>query len=89
VKLEEWDLIGPKAFVIFPNMALLAGFLSGMLGIGGGMIINPLLIEIGMHPQVNFVTFPCFVFHVFSDDSNKLSFRRAKLKSTEPVAFMS
>lgn len=48
-------MIGPRAFVIFPSMALLAGFLGGMLGIGGGMIINPLLIEIGMHPQVRFV----------------------------------
>ena len=52
MKPEEWDLVGPRAFVIFPSMALLAGFLGGMLGIGGGMIINPLLIEIGMHPQV-------------------------------------
>jgi len=41
-------------------MALLAGFLGGMLGIGGGMIINPLLIEIGMHPQVCFAPFHAF-----------------------------
>jgi uncharacterized membrane protein YfcA len=49
---EEWDLIGPRAYILFPGMALLAGFLGGMLGIGGGMILNPMLIEIGMHPQV-------------------------------------
>ena len=30
----------------------MAGLLGGMLGVGGGMIINPLLTELGMHPQV-------------------------------------
>lgn len=59
---EEWDLIGPRAFVIFPSMAMLAGFLGGMLGIGGGMIINPLLIEIGMHPQLTAATTAFMVF---------------------------
>ncbi|KAG0581448.1 hypothetical protein KC19_4G252700 [Ceratodon purpureus] len=59
---EEWDLVGPRAFVIFPSMALLAGFLGGMLGIGGGMIINPLLIEIGMHPQLTAATTAFMVF---------------------------
>ncbi len=61
---EEWDLIGPRAFVVFPSMAVLAGFLGGMLGIGGGMIINPLLIEIGMHPQVFIVTFLSIFFQL-------------------------
>jgi uncharacterized membrane protein YfcA len=40
------------AYILFPTMAFLAGMLGGMLGIGGGMIINPVLIEVGMHPQV-------------------------------------
>lgn len=63
LQLEEWDVIGPRAFVLFPSMALLAGFLGGMLGIGGGMIINPMLIELGMHPQVLSCTFH-HAFHV-------------------------
>lgn len=41
-----------RALTVFPGMALVAGLLGGMLGIGGGMIMNPLLIETGMHPQV-------------------------------------
>lgn len=36
----------------FPLVALLAGLAAGMLGIGGGMVIGPLFIEIGMEPQV-------------------------------------
>lgn len=50
---EEVDVLaGAGAYTLFPTMALLAGMLGGMLGIGGGMIINPMLIEVGMHPQV-------------------------------------
>ncbi|KAJ8605333.1 hypothetical protein CTAYLR_002384 [Chrysophaeum taylorii] len=36
----------------FPKVALLAGIAAGLLGIGGGMIIGPLFLEIGIEPQV-------------------------------------
>ena len=36
----------------FPKTALLAGVTAGLLGIGGGMIIGPLFLSIGMEPQV-------------------------------------
>jgi len=36
----------------FPTVSLLAGVAAGLLGIGGGMVIGPLFIEIGMQPQV-------------------------------------
>jgi hypothetical protein len=36
----------------FPVTALNAGLAAGLLGIGGGMVIGPLFIEIGMQPQV-------------------------------------
>ena len=62
VAQDEVDVLGGAgAYTLFPTMALLAGMLGGMLGIGGGMIINPMLIEVGMHPQVHSVT-PIFVF---------------------------
>ena len=32
--------------------SLTAGMLAGMLGIGGGMVINPLLLELGMKASV-------------------------------------
>lgn len=36
----------------FPVTALLAGVTAGLLGIGGGMVIGPLFLSIGMEPQV-------------------------------------
>ena len=29
-----------------------AGFLAGLLGIGGALIFNPVLLQVGVHPQV-------------------------------------
>eukprot|EP01084_Bolivina_argentea_P277094 472952_1 len=36
----------------FPAIASIAGILGGLLGIGGGMIVSPLLIELGVIPTV-------------------------------------
>jgi len=36
----------------FPSIALLAGVASGLLGIGGGMVIGPLFIQLDMQPKV-------------------------------------
>ena len=36
----------------FPLTAIGAGVAAGLLGIGGGMVIGPLFIDIGMQPQV-------------------------------------
>ncbi|RZS11274.1 hypothetical protein BHM03_00042586 [Ensete ventricosum] len=37
---------------VFPSAALLAGALSGLFGIGGGLLLNPVLLQIGIAPQV-------------------------------------
>jgi uncharacterized membrane protein YfcA len=37
-------------------MTFLAGLLAGLVGIGGGMVLGPLLLEIGMIPQVSSVS---------------------------------
>ena len=34
-------------------MALLAGILGGVFGIGGGMLISPLLLHVGIAPEVS------------------------------------
>jgi len=44
---------GPSNKLIFPMMALLAGILGGVFGIGGGMLISPLLLHIGIAPEVS------------------------------------
>mmetsp|Transcript_54351 Transcript_54351/g.151383 ORF Transcript_54351/g.151383 Transcript_54351/m.151383 type:complete len:539 (-) Transcript_54351:115-1731(-) len=36
----------------FPSVALLAGVSAGLLGIGGGMVIGPLFIQLDMQPKV-------------------------------------
>ncbi|KAG6543242.1 hypothetical protein Mapa_015323 [Marchantia paleacea] len=69
---EVGYVLGPEAGVLFPSMALVAGVLGGMLGIGGGMIINPLLFTVGMLPQVTAATCASMVF--FSSSMSVLQY---------------
>ncbi|XWS18247.1 hypothetical protein CRYUN_Cryun32bG0026900 [Craigia yunnanensis] len=48
--------------LIFPLMALLAGALGGVFGIGGGMLISPLLLQVGVAPEVTAATCSFLVF---------------------------
>ena len=34
-----------------------AGLVGGLMGIGGGMIMGPLMLELGVHPQVRSASF--------------------------------
>jgi len=38
--------------LLLPPIAVLSGMLSGMLGIGGGMVLGPLFLILDVHPQV-------------------------------------
>lgn len=51
----------PNRF-IFPIMALLAGILGGVFGIGGGMLISPLLLHVGIPPVVSYGTTQLILF---------------------------
>ncbi|CAN4078295.1 unnamed protein product [Withania somnifera] len=53
---------GTSGKLIFPIMALLAGVLGGVFGIGGGMLISPLLIQVGITPEVTAATCSFMVF---------------------------
>jgi len=57
--LLEWT---PKTMWLYPIYAAVAGFLGGFLGIGGGIIMGPLLLELGMVPEANQATTAMFVF---------------------------
>ncbi|OMO87083.1 Transmembrane protein TauE like protein [Corchorus olitorius] len=43
-------------------MALMAGCLAGVFGIGGGMFISPLLLQVGVTPEVTSATCAFMVF---------------------------
>lgn len=39
---------------------ILAGIVGGLLGLGGGFILGPLFLELGIPPQVHFISFNTF-----------------------------
>ena len=51
-----------------PCMGAFIGVVAGLLGLGGGELMAPLLLVIGMHPQVASATSACMV--LFSASSN-------------------
>ncbi|GLU23193.1 hypothetical protein SLE2022_392170 [Rubroshorea leprosula] len=55
---------GSSKELIFPLMAMLAGILGGIFGIGGGMLISPLLLQVGVAPEVTAAT--CSFMVLFS-----------------------
>jgi len=52
----------PTTIWLYPLMSAAAGFLGGFLGIGGGIIMGPMLLELGMSAQVSQATTAMFVF---------------------------
>lgn len=65
----KWDL---KLFIKFPLLSCFSGCLAGMLGIGGGLILAPVLLEIGLHPIVSSATSNFLV--LFTSSSTSLQF---------------
>jgi hypothetical protein len=45
----HWPL---HLLILSLSCALLAGILGGLLGVGGGFVMGPLFIELGIAPQV-------------------------------------
>lgn len=52
-EMSSSSITGSPNKLLFPTMALLAGVLGGVFGIGGGMLISPLLLHVGIAPEVN------------------------------------
>ena len=46
----EW---GATVIVLCASCGIVGGIVGGLLGSGGGFILGPLLLEIGVIPQVN------------------------------------
>ena len=54
----KWD---SKGATVYPFLFCGAGTFAGMFGIGGGMIIVPLLLNTGVHPTVAVATASCMI----------------------------
>ncbi|KAF5728999.1 hypothetical protein HS088_TW21G01156 [Tripterygium wilfordii] len=59
---EDLTSCEPPSRLIFPIMALMAGLLGGVFGIGGGMLISPFLLQVGIPPEVTAATCSFMVF---------------------------
>ncbi|OMO64945.1 Transmembrane protein TauE like protein [Corchorus olitorius] len=72
---------------IFPLMALLAGGLGGLFGIGGGMLISPLLLQVGVAPEVTAATCSFMVF--FSSTMSAFQYLLLGMDHTEAALIFS
>lgn len=77
----------PANRLIFPVMALLAGLLGGIFGIGGGMLISPLLLQVGIAPEVTAATCSFMVF--FSSTMSALQYILLGMEHTEIALILS
>merc|ERR1719458_2180414 len=50
----------PRTLRLYPLLSTAAGFLGGFLGIGGGIIMAPLLLELGMAAEASQATTAMF-----------------------------
>ncbi|XP_062087452.1 sulfite exporter TauE/SafE family protein 5-like [Humulus lupulus] len=72
---------------LFPLMALLAGMLGGVFGIGGGMLISPLLIQVGIAPEVTAATCSFMVF--FSSSMSAFQYLMLGMEHTDVALIFS
>ena len=45
----------------YPLLSVIAGLFAGMFGIGGGIVKGPLMLSLGVHPEVTSATSACMI----------------------------
>lgn len=72
--LEEGGLgwLTPVTAFVYPLLSMLAGVLAGAIGIGGGLVKGPLLLEIGLSPLAAVSTANFMIF--FTSSANTLQY---------------
>lgn len=72
-KYDENDIKWTKGICLkFPIYGFLCGILAGLLGIGGGLVLGPLLLELGLHPLISTATTNFLV--LFTSSSTSVQF---------------
>ncbi len=70
---NKHDVVWSKRiFIKYPLYSFISGVMAGLLGIGGGLIIGPLLLELGLHPVVSTATSNFMV--LFTSSSTSIQF---------------
>ncbi|KFK28700.1 hypothetical protein AALP_AA7G035400 [Arabis alpina] len=86
-KKQEGTRMDKSTRLMFPVMSFLAGLLGGIFGIGGGMLISPLLLEAGINPQVTAATTSFMVF--FSATMSAVQYLFLGMQNTEAAYLFS
>ena len=73
----QWNI---KSVIILPVVTYFTGLIAGSLGVGGGLILNPLFIAFGLLPEVSTASCNAFVF--MSSFSSFLQFYMAGVMSS-------
>ncbi|WVY92970.1 hypothetical protein V8G54_032058 [Vigna mungo] len=76
----------PSNILLFPSMALLAGILGGVFGIGGGMLISPLLLQVGIKPEITAAT--CSFMVLFSATMSALQYLLLGMEHVEAALIL-
>jgi uncharacterized membrane protein YfcA len=61
-----------EIFIKYPLYSFGSGVMAGLLGIGGGLILGPLLLQLGLHPIVSTATSNFLV--LFTSSSTSIQF---------------
>lgn len=85
--MEDLTRCGTSNKLIFPVMALLAGMLGGVFGIGGGMLISPLLLHVGIAPEITAATCSFMVF--FSSSMSALQYLLLGMEHVDTAIILS
>ena len=51
-----------QQLILYCSCGIIAGIIGGLLGLGGGFILGPLFIGLGIHPQVRINDFHMAVY---------------------------
>eukprot|EP01094_Clydonella_sp_ATCC50884_P002093 TRINITY_DN11604_c0_g1_i1.p1 TRINITY_DN11604_c0_g1~~TRINITY_DN11604_c0_g1_i1.p1 ORF type:complete len:486 (+),score=139.06 TRINITY_DN11604_c0_g1_i1:122-1579(+) len=67
----DWNM---RNRIVFPALSFFAGVVAGMMGLGGGMIKSPLLLELGNNKNAQQASATCAFMILFTSSSTTLQY---------------